>query len=54
MATKALINHDLARQLVLRDGEMEGWRDTEEESRREYKIFRHGYFSFGDACDLST
>lgn len=50
----ALINHDLARQLVL---ETEGWRDGEIQGKRErgeYNIFRHGYFSFRDARDLQT
>lgn len=32
---------------------MKGWRDSEEDSE-EFKIFRHGYFSLGAACDLST
>lgn len=37
----------------IRAREMEGWRDTDEESGL-YKIFRRGYFSVGVACDLLT
>lgn len=32
---------------------MKGWRDTGKDSG-EVKIFRHGYFSLGAACESST